>query len=67
MQLIEIKIIPQPMDDDFNARMDEAHRQQRVALEAQLLLHALKCLVTSPQSTMFQNAAREAVRRAEGA
>lgn len=66
MTLIEIKIIPQPMDDEFNAKMDEAHSQQRVAQEAQNLLKALKGLLAEPDSVAWKLLAELYVRNAEG-
>lgn len=66
MSLIEIKIIPQPMDEEFNAKMDEAHRQQRVAQEAPNLLKALKGLLEQPDSVSWKLLAELYVRNAEG-
>lgn len=40
--LIEIKIKAQTMDDDFDRKMDEAHRQQRLAYAAPQLLKSLE-------------------------
>lgn len=41
-QLIKIEVLPQQMGEGFDELMDEAYRQQRVALAAPDLLSALK-------------------------
>lgn len=77
--LIKVSIIPQPMDDNFNQVMDEAYKQQQIALAAPDLLAALERIMNAHNSgnngaymgeavvcRMFAEQANEAIAKARG-
>lgn len=45
-RLINVEVLPQQMGDGFEELMDEAYRQQRIALAAPDLLAALEQIAT---------------------